>query len=197
MDPENTYIRSSTMEDQEQVAEQENTGRGVFEWLKTLVFLGLIFIVGFVAIRMVGPILFSDYIPQILGISVDEGSDSTQPVQDPGQPADNEGEMADGDGADESVDGYPEPSESAEEESGQGEAGAPVEESEGDTAGKVEGEAEAAPETVEVVTYVVKAGDTLTSIAETNGITVEEIVAVNEFLNPHYLQLGQKINIPK
>jgi LysM repeat protein len=45
--------------------------------------------------------------------------------------------------------------------------------------------------------YVVKAGDTLFTIAQRYGITVADIVAANELLDPDRLSLGQELFIPQ
>ncbi len=45
-------------------------------------------------------------------------------------------------------------------------------------------------------TYVVQAGDTLSSIAAENGTTVDEIVALNPGLEPNTLQVGAEIRLP-
>ena len=42
--------------------------------------------------------------------------------------------------------------------------------------------------------YAVQAGDTLTSIARANNMTVEELVRKNNILNPNLISIGQKIN---
>lgn len=46
------------------------------------------------------------------------------------------------------------------------------------------------------VTYVVKAGDTLSGIADMFGITVDDIVRVNNIADPNALQVGQVLTIP-
>jgi len=48
----------------------------------------------------------------------------------------------------------------------------------------------------EAITYTVKAGDSLISIAEEYGTTVEAIVAANEIADPHMIRLGQELIIP-
>lgn len=52
------------------------------------------------------------------------------------------------------------------------------------------------PPTVQGLIYVVQDGDTLWSIAQQFGITVEAIVASNNLENPDELPLGQEIFIP-
>ena len=44
--------------------------------------------------------------------------------------------------------------------------------------------------------YTVVPGDTLSAIAKAHGVTVEEIVEVNEITNPNLLRVGQVLTIP-
>ncbi|MGB9739429.1 LysM peptidoglycan-binding domain-containing protein [Chloroflexus sp.] len=44
--------------------------------------------------------------------------------------------------------------------------------------------------------YVVQAGDTLSTIAERFGVTVDELVAANNLTDPNFLQPGQTLLIP-
>lgn len=46
------------------------------------------------------------------------------------------------------------------------------------------------------VTYVVKPGDTLSSIAHTYGVTVAAIVAANNIEDPNFIKAGQELIIP-
>jgi LysM repeat protein len=46
------------------------------------------------------------------------------------------------------------------------------------------------------VTYVVKAGDTLSGIADLFGLTVDDIVRANSIADPNALQVGQVLTIP-
>ncbi|MDQ3704640.1 MAG: LysM peptidoglycan-binding domain-containing protein [Chloroflexota bacterium] len=46
------------------------------------------------------------------------------------------------------------------------------------------------------VTYVVKAGDTLSGIADMFGLTVDDIVRANSIADPNALQVGQVLTIP-
>ena len=191
MDQADTYIRSSTMEEQDQIIEEETTTFAGAEWLKTVLFMLLIFLIGFVSIRMVGPMIFTDYLPGILGLDgVVEEPLVEDPVVEPiDEEEDTEEETIDDSSAVDDGQDAVDDSETI------------VEESEGDSAGKPETESgggdEEVAEPIVVELYIVQAGDTLTSIAEAHELTVEEIIAVNEFLNPHYLQLGQEILIPK
>ena len=169
---------------EEEAIQVDESGR--YEWLKTIIFLGLLFIVGFLSIRVVGPILFADYVPGILGI------DSSQPIieredgsvakpEESDQPA--EPEPATGAGESD-TDTEMEPVTDQEEDEEAGSGGEDLAEG-GESAGQLP-----------LRVYVVQTGDTLTSIAEANGLSVAEILAVNELLNPHYLQLGQEILLP-
>jgi LysM repeat protein len=44
--------------------------------------------------------------------------------------------------------------------------------------------------------YTVKAGDTLSSIAQTYGVSIQEIIEVNRLANPDVLNVGQELIIP-
>ncbi len=44
-------------------------------------------------------------------------------------------------------------------------------------------------------TYVVESGDSLSSIAEQFGLTVEEVLALNEDVDPQALVTGQKLTL--
>ena len=46
------------------------------------------------------------------------------------------------------------------------------------------------------ITYVVQDGDILSSIADSYGVTVEAIIAINDLDNPDFLSIGQVIRIP-
>jgi LysM repeat protein len=45
-------------------------------------------------------------------------------------------------------------------------------------------------------TYVIQSGDTLETIAEQFGTTVEELVVLNPDVDPTALQIGQEIRVP-
>ena len=44
--------------------------------------------------------------------------------------------------------------------------------------------------------YIVKKGDTLSSIAKNNNIKLKDILSINDIENPDYIQVGWKINLP-
>lgn len=46
------------------------------------------------------------------------------------------------------------------------------------------------------VYYTVKAGDSLSEIAEEYGITCEELAKINEIADPDFISVGQKIKVP-
>jgi N-acetylmuramoyl-L-alanine amidase len=49
-----------------------------------------------------------------------------------------------------------------------------------------------------MITYKVKAGDTLYKIAQSNGLTLQELLDVNPSIrNPNFIQVGDIINIPE
>ncbi len=52
------------------------------------------------------------------------------------------------------------------------------------------------PPTPAPLVYVVKEGDTLSSIAQAYGVTVQEIVKANGLANPDVLNIGQELVIP-
>ena len=207
MDPEITYIRSTSMEEPQRESRRNLMQiNGNFEWLKTALFLGILFVAGFLAIRIIGPLIFSDYVPAILGLSSDD-ADSMAPIDvEPSDGSPREEDSAtqtepnpavetDTTGTDLAEDPAVDPANGAGEAD---DAGVMVEDDE-NTAGKSESSAEdgsvqATQDNFEL--YVVRPNDTLTSIGATFGVSIEEIIAANEFLNPHYLQLGQEINIP-
>jgi N-acetylmuramoyl-L-alanine amidase len=49
----------------------------------------------------------------------------------------------------------------------------------------------------EYVYYTVKSGDSLSSIASKNRVTVDSILKLNKGLTPNKIQIGQKIKIKK
>lgn len=55
----------------------------------------------------------------------------------------------------------------------------------------------AAPPTEAFVEYTVQRGDLLLAIATQYGVTVKEILAVNDVPNPDSLRVGQVLRIPK
>lgn len=46
------------------------------------------------------------------------------------------------------------------------------------------------------ITYVVQAGDILSTIADSYGVTVESIIAINDLDDPDFLSIGQVLRIP-
>jgi len=50
--------------------------------------------------------------------------------------------------------------------------------------------------TAEVSTYTIEAGDTLQTIADQYGTTVEELLTLNPDVDPTALQIGQTIRVP-
>lgn len=208
MDQETTYIRSNTMEQNNSPQESENRSQqGTFEWLKFIVFLGGILLITALVIRVIGPIIFTQYVPPIVGITettddngamVDDDQDSQEEVPASSEPADNDSGESDGD---------PEPAAEAPEEpiesesnTGDGSEPDPLQ-TEEETSSKVEDpvdDSETEPETEpEYMTYIVLPGETLTSIAAAHEMTVDTLIAANELINPNYVTAGQEIRIPK
>lgn len=58
------------------------------------------------------------------------------------------------------------------------------------------GEADTATSSSEEATYVIQAGESLGSIAESKGLTVDAIQAVNPGIDFNIIQPGQTINLP-
>lgn len=48
----------------------------------------------------------------------------------------------------------------------------------------------------QTVTYVVKRGDTLSGIAKKYGVTVQQLVNINNISNSNYIYVGQVLTIP-
>ncbi len=203
------------MDEQESISTNEDQAPwGGWEWLKTILFLAILFVAGFVTIRVAGPMLFTDYVPGIIGLDSQDADMQIEDGQAESPDAADTSDSATGD-TDEAADSPRDDEQSEADNSETGQEGATEEAAEettvieggdeGETAGKAEEEGEVDAETsdtesspsAEVEVYIVKVGDTLTSIAATFGVTIEEIVAVNQFLNPNYVQVGQEINIPK
>lgn len=55
---------------------------------------------------------------------------------------------------------------------------------------------QAVSDTINIVVYEVKSGDTLAAIAEEFSISVSEIVRINQLTNPYQLKISEKLNIP-
>jgi len=53
------------------------------------------------------------------------------------------------------------------------------------------------PQTTETTVYRIQPGDTLTSIARDFGVSPEAILGANRLDDPHYLRVGQRINVPR
>ncbi len=68
-----------------------------------------------------------------------------------------------------------------------------TEETETDAAGT---ETEAATTAEEGPTYTIQSGDTLESIADQHGTSVEELLTLNPEIDPTNLQIGQTIRVP-
>ena len=57
-------------------------------------------------------------------------------------------------------------------------------------------EAEVPAETELPATYIVRPGETLSTIAVALGVTVEELIAANDIPDPNNIFVGQELNVP-
>lgn len=191
MDQESTYIRSNSMEQNNSHPTHESqSNQGRYEWLKFIIFFAGIILISALIIRVIAPMIFINYVPTIVGLSEDSDS-SIEPIE----PINNSQEVA------------PEvipTGERAEEADGDS-ATAPTEEgsvtlpetdpltAEESASSKVEDPAN----TTSPVVYIVRPGDTLTSIAAVHGLTVAQLIQANNLINPNLLKTGQEIVIPE
>ncbi|MEM8860888.1 MAG: LysM domain-containing protein [Chloroflexota bacterium] len=186
------YIQRSTMTQNNTQVEERSESRGSTEWLKLIIFIGAILLVSYLAISVISPILFRDYVPGIMGL--EQSSDSGEPIDSTSPSEIDEPDEADSEATNSNEESEPE--ESAVEEENNQETSAETEPlpAEENQAAKVDEPAEESEPSVSP--YIVQPGETLTSIAAAHGITVEELLAVNDLLNPNFLYAGQEINIP-
>lgn len=202
MDEENTYIRSNTMEQNNPPQTDESqSNQGRYEWLKTIIFFGAVLLITILAIRIITPFIFTEYVPDIVGLeSTTEQTESTGDTTDaeevmPAESLENdssgeemsegEAETADGESTDEADESAAETEEAVD----------PVPTEEATSSKNDEPEEESAEP--EYSTYIVRPGDTLTSIAKAYNLTVEELIAANELINPNLLKAGQELRIPE
>lgn len=183
----------------------ESSNKGTFEWLKLIIFVGAILLISYLAISVISPILFRDYVPDIMGL--DQTSGVTEPIvpseaeAGPSDSTDQEGQ--EGIEGIEGIEGAVEETveEMTEETSDQAvietEPEAVPLPAEENQPAKTDSEAqtEIEPETTHT-THIVQRGETLTSIAAAYGITVQELLDINELVNPNFLYAGQEINVP-
>lgn len=210
MDQETTYIRNDTMEqnNSHQAGETPSTNRGVYEWLKFVVFFAAIFLITVLIIRVIGPIIFTEYVPPIMGLTeessevqIEDESTDPQEATPIEAEAESESETEDGSGSSGSSEDGAESAENidASEEGVVDEESNPLP-TEEETSNKVDEEESDTAENespIPSVVYIVLPGDTLTSIAAANSVTVEQLLAANDLLNPNFLQPGQEILIPQ
>jgi len=203
MDQETTYVRSDTMEqnNSQQAVNNTSTNRGLFEWLKFVVFFAAIFLITVLVIRVIGPIIFTQYVPPIMGLTEESGEVVPIDAQD----GDSEVVPIEAEDGDETDSTGSEAGETGDDAGAESEDSQQIDESETEplqtdeeTSGKVEGEetetAESEPATV---IYIVQYGDTLTSIAAANQLTVEQLLAANDIVNPNLLKPGDELMIPQ
>jgi len=201
------YIQRSNMtEESTPVEESTESNRGGYEWLKLIIFVGAILLISYLAISVISPILFRDYVPDIMGL--DQTSSVTEPIMPSVEEPAEESEASESE-SEESIDqagttegtneseSASEPADEMAEEAAEQEADEaeplPAEENQ-----PAKTDSESQPETQpETTTYTVQIGETLTSIAAAYDITVEELMAMNELVNPNFLYVGQEINVPK
>ncbi|MEM9775009.1 MAG: LysM peptidoglycan-binding domain-containing protein [Chloroflexota bacterium] len=191
------YMQRSNMTEDSSTPVEEESGssRGVYEWLKLIIFVGAILLVSYLTISVISPILFQDYVPSIMGLDrvTNSASETNEPIE--AEPAE-ESDVSNTDAAEtnEGVEAVDQPAVEATQEQETVEAEPlPTEENE---AAKTETESQTEHQ-LEITTYIVERGETLTSIAEEYNITVEELVALNELVNPNFVYAGQEINVPK
>lgn len=189
------------------------------EWLKVIIFFGAVLLVTFLAIRVIAPFIFAEYVPTIVGMDGDtsaeiESIEEMDEMDDAAAPEAEETEGMEGTEETEPADASePEPeagnadpengTEGAEEQA-EVETAEPLPTDEV-TAGKTDEAAEsgetaepdaAAAETTYTI-YTIRPGDTLTSIAKAHGLTVQELIAANQLVNPNLLKAGQELQIPE
>ncbi len=203
MDQETTYVRSDTMEqnNSQQAGNTPSTNRGLFEWLKFVVFFAAIFLITVLVIRVIGPIIFTQYVPPIMGLT--EESDEAEPID--GQEGDSEFVPIEPESEAETGETGSEEGEAEDNAGAESEDSQQIDESETEplqtdeeTSGKVEGEETGTAESESAaVIYIVQYGDTLTSIAAVNQLTVEQLLAANDLANPNLLKPGDELMIPQ
>ncbi|MFK7805470.1 MAG: LysM peptidoglycan-binding domain-containing protein [Anaerolineae bacterium] len=177
-------------------AENQSNNRGLFEWLKFVIFFAGIILITVLAITVIGPIIFTQYVPPIIGLTEESTEVEIEPENVPEEPeaiTPIESEVG------------PESTDPEDVEESSGEDSQEIDENETEplqteeeTSGKVEDEESGAAESeITTVVYIVQPGDTLTSIATVNQLTVEQILAANDLVNPNLLKAGQEILIPQ
>jgi LysM repeat protein len=172
------------------------------EWFK----FGILAVVLFVTILVVAalrPFIFEHVVPVVLGerqlfapmpVIIDEPAKpeveaEAYPVEAPSVEAP-------------SIEAYPveEVSEEAypvEENQSEGEGVEGTGETAGGDSATSEEESVALPTAVSTITYVVLPGETIIQIAERYNVTVDEIVAANNILDPNFVTAGMTLLIPK
>ena len=196
MDEETTYIRSNIMEQNNPTQTNENQpNQGRYEWLKTVIFFGAVLLITILAIRVITPFIFTEYVPDIVGleetVSDAPSAEEVVPAEQSEHESDGE-EMSEGEAEQETGEPVDQGEEAAEDTNETVEP-VPTEEA---TSNKNDNPEEGASEATYSI-YVVQPGETLTSIAKAHNLTVEELIAANELINPNLLNAGQEIRIPE
>ena len=200
MDQETTYVRSNTMEQNNPPQTNESpSNSGRYEWLKTIIFFGAVLLICILAIRIITPFIFTEYVPTIVGLEgtneqIESASDATDTDPAEGVPTessenDSSDETLDNDVAESETDSSDDASESTEEESVDP---LPTEDATSNKSDQPEEEAEQ-----NYSIYIVRPGESLTSIAKAHDLTLAELIAANELVDPNLLKAGQEIRIPE
>ncbi|MFT5195149.1 MAG: LysM repeat protein [Cellvibrionaceae bacterium] len=169
------------------------SNQGTYEWLKFIIFFAAIILITTLVIRVIAPLIFSDYVPSIIGLSEDNnesGAVINSPPTSEEAPLESEPETLESETDEESSESIN--TENINEDAASASEVEPLS-TEESTSSKVE-----EPENLSVGDiYTVQLGDTLTSIAAANQITIEQLISANNFTNPNQLKAGQKILIPE
>lgn len=177
------------------MSEYQEEARSSREWVNFII-LALVLVGAVVVVALARPLIFGRIVPAVMGEGLP--APTAAPVDNVAAPEEPTPEIDnDSDEAVEEDDAVVEPT--AVPEVTEGEAAA----DEGETADapaeeapSSEGDEASETATPAVVTHTVKAGETLRSIAQQYGITVQQIIAANTLANPDYIRVGDTLIIP-
>ncbi len=130
-------------------------------------------------------------------IPLSPGTDE-QPLEIPTPLPNTEGDTAPADDTQPADAGYPAPTTEVVAPAGYPAPEAEASPTEGESAGEQPADAGAAQptETPQDVTYIVQAGDTVGTIAQQFGVTIDDIARVNNLTNVNSIQIGDPLIIP-